>query len=435
PYLPTEVVKRWYWKNIKLKPTAAKGNLVLNWTRVFCWHDDPFKPELLYPVNEFLVLDKEKRSALNRFLVKQEQFGTIVGEEGSGKTALLHWIQWELESHHPEVVPCLISASDKKIHDTELIKQLMLPFLNIYQKTVSRPFEEMKAEEISAYIKDKVRNKPFVLLIDEPYNISEKGLDLLAALPKAGVVFQLIVAGGKEELKKSFLGKGLKDTLKFELDGLDTSLTMQLLQKRIEAVGGTGTYPFDQQTIKMLHDHAKGNPLKILELAKEKVIQLTIDHHEEIVVQQQEIIHAQEEAAQRKAIQEKQKRIEEREKIRNAREQDREKHLQDIERRHAEEEKKQIEELSNEDAQLDKIDEVIGLMIEKKETKGKASKEDKEEQSEIKKHEELIFQVVGKVPQEKNVHQVLTEDPTLARDLEQVFAETEKAQKGNKKKR
>ena len=72
PYLPTEVVKRWYWKNIKLKPTAAKGNLVLNWTRVFCWHDDPFKPELLHPINDFLVLEKEKRSGLNRFLVKQE---------------------------------------------------------------------------------------------------------------------------------------------------------------------------------------------------------------------------------------------------------------------------------------------------------------------------------------------------------------------------
>ncbi len=435
PYLPTEVVKRWYWKNIKLKPTAAKGNLVLNWTRVFCWHDDPFKPELLHPVNDFLVLDKEKRSALNRFLVKQEQFGTIVGEEGTGKTALLHWIQWELESHHPEVIPCLISASGKKISDTELIKQLMLPFLNIYQKTVSRPFEEMKADELGAYIKDKVHSKPFVLLVDEPYNISEKGLDLLAVLPKAGVVLQLIVAGEKEELKKSFLGKGLKDTLKFELDGLDTPLTMQLLQRRIEAVGGTGTYPFDQQTIKMLHDHAKGNPLKILELAKEKVIQLTIDHHEEIVVQQKEIIRAQEEAAQRKAEQEKQKRMEEKEKVRRVREEDREKHLQEIEKKHVEEEKKHIEELRNEDAQLDKIDEVIGLMIEKKGEKGKAGKESKEELSEIKKHEELISQVVGKVPEEKNVRQVLTEDPSLARDLEQVFAETEKAQKAGKKKR
>ena len=58
PYLPTEAAKRWAWKNIKLKPAMSKGNLVLKWTRVFCWREDPFKQELLYPLDDFFVLDK-----------------------------------------------------------------------------------------------------------------------------------------------------------------------------------------------------------------------------------------------------------------------------------------------------------------------------------------------------------------------------------------
>ncbi len=426
PFLPTELAKRWYWKNVKLTPTVGKGNLVLNWTRIFCWHDDPFKEYMLYPLDEFFVLDKEKRSVLNHLLVKGEAYGTITGDKGSGKTALIHWIAWELNAHHPEVVPCLIDCSEKKVNDIELIKQLMYPFLNMYQKTVSRPFEEMNAQELSAYIKSKVGGKPFVLLIDEPYNIGEKGLDVLLALQKTGMRFQLIVAGEKEEVKKSPLGKGLKDSLKFELDGLDLSQTALFLRKRIEAVGGEGTYPFDQQTLKLLHDHARGNPLKILALAKEKAIQLSIDHKEEIVAQQEEILKAREEAARQKAEEERQKRIAEKEKLRQKREAEREKHVQDIERQRFEEEKKHLEELRQEDMQLDKIDEVIGTIVGTPGAKHKA----REDISELRKQEDLVKSVVGHV--EKNVGQA--EDDSLAKKLEQVFAETEKA-RGKKKKK
>ncbi len=429
PYLPTELAKRWYWKNVKLTPTLGKGNLVLNWTRLFCWHDDPFKDALLYPIDEFFVLDKEKRSGINHFLIKGEAYGTITGDKGSGKTAFMHWIAWELGAHHPEVVPCFIDCSGKKVNDIELTKQLIYPFLNMYQKTVSRPFEEMNAQEISTYLKSKVGEKPFVLLIDEPYNISEKGIDILLALQKTGMRFQFIIAGEKEELKKSPLGKGLKDCLKFELNGLDLSQTALLLKKRIEAVGGEGTYPFDQQTLKMLKDHARGNPLEILALAKEKAIQLSIDHKEEIVEQQQEILKAREEAARKKVEEERQKRIAEKEKLREMREAEREKHMQEVERQRFEEEKKHLEELRQEDMQLDKIDEVIGTIVGTPD-KG-AKRKAKEDTSELRKQEDLVKSVVGRIPAEKSVGQVFAEDPSLARDLEQVFAETEKARGRN----
>lgn len=427
PYLPTEAVKRWAWKNIKLKPTMSKGNLVLKWTRVFCWREDPFKPELLYPLDDFFVLDKEKKSVLNRFLVKGEPFGTISGEKGSGKSIFLHWIEWELETHHPEVVPCLLDCSDKKISDALFIKQLMLPFLNLYQKTVSRPFEEMKSEELTQYIKKKVGKKPFVLLIDEPENSTEKAYDIFALLQKAGVRMQIIVAGEKEEFKKSLFGKGLKDSLKFEMSGLTPDLTAQLLKKRIEAVGGKGTYPFEHQIIKLICEHAKGNPLGILELAKEKVIQLSIDHQEEIVSQQQEIIRAQEEALRKKALEERQRHIQEREKIHQQREEERKRHVQALEQQRIEEEKRVAAQIAKEDMQLDKIDELIGTIV----GTGEKERKDKKTETEVKKQEVLISKIVGR--EEKSVSKALDEDPSLAKELEQVFAETEKAQRGDKR--
>ena len=90
PYLPTELAKKWYWHNFKLQPSVAKGNLVLNWTRVFCWREDPFKTEMLFPINEFFVLDKEKKTAMNRFLIKTEMFGAAFASlSGTRSGALL----------------------------------------------------------------------------------------------------------------------------------------------------------------------------------------------------------------------------------------------------------------------------------------------------------------------------------------------------------
>lgn len=442
PYLPTELAKKWYWHNFKLKPVISKGNLVLNWTRVFCWREDPFKAEILLPINDFFIVDKEKKTAINRFLIKSEQFGTITGDDGCGKTSLLHWIHWELDSHHPEVTACFLDCTEKKMSETSLIKQILYPFLNMYQKTVSRPFEEMNVQEVVQYIKNKLRKKPFVILIDHPYNISEKGATLFEEIQKAGIVTQLIVAGEKENLKKTNLAKGMKDTLKFELEGLGTAETGQMLQKRIEAVGGEGTYPFDQQMIKMLRDHTKGNPQQILQFAKEKVIQLSIDHQEEIVVQQQEMHRKREEEIQKKIMEEKQRRIEAREKLRQEREALRQKNIEMTEKQRREEEARIAAELRNEDAALERIDDMIGTFVDRKE-----EKQEKESQSEkkgikadksvteVSKQDSLVQEVVGKsIPEQKSMKQTLDEDSSLAKELEQVFAETERAQKGSLKK-
>ncbi len=427
PYLPTEVAKRWMWKNIKLSPAVAKGSLVLKWIRVFCWREDPFKQELLYPINEYIIIEKEKKSALNHFLVKGEDFGTITGDAGAGKTAFLHWIKWELDNHHPEVVACFVDSEIKKITEPLLLKKLMLPFLNIYQKTVSRPFEDMKPEEVVQYIKEKTGKRQFVLLIDEPQNLTEKSLAILEALQKTILKLQIIIAGQKEDLKKSGI-KG-KDSLKFELNGVDTDTVTQILLRRIEGVGGSGTYPFDHQSIKLLRDHAKGNPLKIIELAKEKAIQLSIDHQEEIVAQQQEMERQRLEALQRKFEEEKRKRLEEKEKLRMARENERMKHLNEIERQRAEEERRYRQQLEKEDAQLEKIDDVIGMFIDKKE-----SPKQKSQENEVAKQDDVIKEATRTVPEEKKVKELFGDDPALAKELEQVFAETEKANKSQKKK-
>jgi hypothetical protein len=264
--------------------------------------------------------------------------------------------------------------------------------------------------------------------MDEPQNLSEKAMEILESLQKSGIKIEVIVAGQKEDLKKSGI-KG-KDTLKFELDGLDTALTTQMLAKRIECVGGSGTYPFDQQSIKLLREHAKGNPLKLLELAKEKAIQLSIDHQEEIVAQQQEMERQRLEALQKKMEDEKRKRVEQKEKIRQQREAERMKRLNEIERQRIEEIRQQQARIAKEDEQLEKIDEVIGLVVDKKKAESRNDEED-----EIEKQEEIISEVTKTAPEEKKLKDVFGDDPSLAKELEQVFAETEKAQKKVQKKR
>ncbi|PIN79930.1 hypothetical protein COV16_01640 [Candidatus Woesearchaeota archaeon CG10_big_fil_rev_8_21_14_0_10_34_8] len=422
PYLPTELAKRWYMKNVKLKPQKGKGQLVLKWNRVFCWYEDPFISKIMLPIDDFFVCDKKKKSILNMFFVKQHQFGTITGEEGSGKTMFLHWINWELETHHPELMPCYIDGT-KNVSEKNMIKQLMFPFLNIYQKTVSRPFEEISGEELGVYIKKKVGDKPFVLLIDQPQNLGDKALDIIGYLEKAGVKMQCIVAGQKDQLRSSIVGKGLTDSLKFSLDGLDHNLATEMIQKRITAVGGEGIYPFDAQKIGIICKQANGNPLYILKKAKEKVIQLSIDHREELIAQQQNIEKQKEEEKLRKFKEGKEKKRQEKEKLRQQIEEERKKHLEEIERKRIEEEEKYAAMLENEDARLDKIDELIGTVIDNKKS------EEKEDKSELKKHDAVVEEAIGNIPEEKTADEILENDDALAADLKQVFEETEKANK------
>jgi hypothetical protein len=439
-YLPTEVAKRWYNKNVKLKPQQGKGKLVLKWNRVFCWHESPFEVKVMQPIDDFFVCDKKKKSALNMFLVKQYQFGRITGDEGSGKTTFLHWIHWELEAHHPEVVPCFVDATRKNVGERGLIKQIMNPFLNMYQKTVSRPYEEISVVDLADYVRRKVSGKPFVLLIDEPHNISEKAFPIIEALEKAKVKLQLIVAGRKEDLRKTYMGKNHKDLLKFELHGLDTHLARQLLQKRIEAVGGEGTYPFDGQKISVLVKQSHGNPAQLLRRAKEKIIQLSIDHREEVIADQKERIRVREETIKQKYLEEKEKKRVAREEKRQKVEEERRGHMQKVEKKRQDDIKHHEEVLASEDVQLSKIDDMIGSLLggnnpEKKEEKEYEKEERKVDDSELEKNDALVHDAVGKIPVEKSADQILDEDPELAADLKHVLEETADAHKKQTKKK
>ena len=78
---------------------------------------------------------------------------------------------------------------------------------------------------------------------------------------------------------------------------------------------------------------------------------------------------------------------------------------------------------------------MIGTFIERREEKKEkeTTKKTAKGESEIAKQDSLVEEVVGKaVPEQKSMRQALDEDSSLAKELEQVFAETEKAQKGKK---
>ncbi len=426
PYLPTEAVKRWYMKNIKLRPKNSDGELVLKWNRVFCWHDDPFTLGLKQPIDNFFVCEKKMKTGLNFFLVKQQQFGKIIGERGSGKTTFLHWIYWELEAHHPEIVPCFVNAAQKNVGERALVRDLMLPFINIYQKTVSRPFEDISISELAQYIKRKTKYKQFVILVDEAHNLSDKAMQIFLELKMAQIKMQIIVTGRKEDLHKSKLVASEKDMLKFELSGLSVELATELLRRRIEAMGGDGTYPFDAQKIRVIVQQVKGNPADLLQKAKEKAIQISINQHKEIVAEQQEIIKQREEEIRQKLLNRKERKHKEREEKRLKIEEERRKHIEEEKKKSEEELHRQQELLEKEDVQLEKIDDMIGTIV-----SGTINKEkDKiSDYSELAKHDSLVEEAIGRIPEEKDAKQILEEDPDLVADLQHVLEETDAAAK------
>jgi hypothetical protein len=211
-------------------------------------------------------------------------------------------------------------------------------------------------------------------------------------------------------------------------------LAKELLRKRIEAVGGEGTYPFDGHRIATLVKHAKGNPSTLLQSAKEKSIRLSVDQRDKIIAEQIERIRAREQAIKQKYLANKERKREEKEQKRLAIEKEREERMEAEERKRVQEIKHHEKILASEDMQLGKIDDMIGSILGGK-GKAKEEKEVKEDTSELDKHKELVEKAVGNVPEEKNADQILKEDPSLLDDLKLVLEETEEATKHKKKKR
>ena len=249
---------------------CAMDDLVMDWKKELGWETNPFEHKIL--PHDYLAGYQKEQQELNLFILNEKKFGIIEGASGTGKTALLHWFFGQL-SKQKKFLTVFLKKEDVKTEESFIVK-LSEPFASeaalslFFKKLVGK--EGLSAKNISSFIKDNLKKRQLIILAD--YEPRTEDLEVFSRLLKiAGV--SIIVVNPKKDTVKA-LGR---DELGIELTHIDFAGAMLLIQKRIEAVGGTGIWPFNEKQLKDLCGLADYVPLRILNLCAEKAKELALE--------------------------------------------------------------------------------------------------------------------------------------------------------------
>src|SRR3989344_2578371 len=127
-----------------------KKQFVIDWYKEFNFRDDPFKPEILDPIEDYVVNYENERRKLNYFIIEKLPICLIEGPNGCGKTTLLHWLAYEISKDKGRIITILINENTN--YD-KLILQIITPHLSFKEKlllkTPSKFLKFIKDRELS----------------------------------------------------------------------------------------------------------------------------------------------------------------------------------------------------------------------------------------------------------------------------------------------
>ncbi len=242
---------------------------VLDWQKKLGYKKDPFMPEPDKKISTYFVDREQEREKLNLFVIKQHRFGIVHGPKGVGKSTLVGWLQEQLGVRVRRV-----SFAGKVVtKPKDFFEQFLHESLNVVEKKVTRPQEKLKKDEMEPFLLQKLRKKRVLVIVDDAQLLVKQNKDLLKHLLEACPQSQVLLV--LERVLKEHEHYGA-DQLKLALEDMSEAGLEAMLKRRIELAGGVGTYPFDKKEIQGLITKAKSNPVKLLELARERAIELSL---------------------------------------------------------------------------------------------------------------------------------------------------------------
>lgn len=234
------------------------------WFSKYGWDADPFTFKI-YP-NIFIGYD-EQVAAVKTHLAENHKIALISGPTGSGKTTLLKWLS--------------ATSGVKGFKFLYLSKPPNQPeqFVEIFTECfplnfIERLFRKITLFNLANYVNKKTRRKKFVLLLDEAHETSRDTLEWLRVLTDQIDSMSLVVTGLpvlEQRLKQELETLNQRITTRVRLDALSQSETLQLIKKRIEAVGGKDIKPFTEEAVKAIYEKTGGFPREILRLCNKLV--------------------------------------------------------------------------------------------------------------------------------------------------------------------
>lgn len=243
--------------------------LVLDWQKKLGYKKDPFDPAPQTPAKRYIVGLEDIQQRINLFLIKEERIASLSAEQGTGKTTLLKWVDEELapqKTHAQHYIDAKLMPKADQIIDS-LVKSR----ISLLEKTFSKVTSASPEVKMQFLLKKLASENKNVLIIDNAGSLEKSALDMLQDIT-VKTPTHIILADTEASLK----ALEVKAQMHLKLPTYRDDQLAELVQRRIESAGGSGTHPFDDTELHTLFKKSERNPAKLLALARERAIELSL---------------------------------------------------------------------------------------------------------------------------------------------------------------
>ncbi|MCX6821478.1 MAG: AAA family ATPase [Candidatus Aenigmarchaeota archaeon] len=225
----------------------------------FNWNSNPFT---LTIDPQLMVGYSEQTNSLLSHVHNLHKFALISGPTGSGKTTLMLWLRSQLMAFK-KFNPYYISKPPKSSKELVMLFKSFLGF-NIIDKI---RYGDLSLFDLQKFVIRKLRNKQFVLLIDESHESSVANLEWIRTIADSIPNLYVIFAGlpvFEKNIETQLPTIFMRITTKTYLNNLSRPETETLIQKRIENSGGEGLKPFASDAVDRIYEITGGFPREII---------------------------------------------------------------------------------------------------------------------------------------------------------------------------
>ncbi len=228
-------------------------NLFQNWG----WNANPFV--LKIDPKLFVGYDAQVRAALNH-ISNHHKIALVTGNTGAGKTTFLKWLESQYDSHK-------LYVHKPPVKPEEFVDIFVDIFgLSFFERLFRR---KPTLYNLPNYVNRKLKGNHLLLLMDEAHEANKEVLEWTRVLVDQIDSGSLILAGLPvfEDKLKGIETLNQRITTRITLNSLSKSETSELIQKRIESVGGKDHIPFTDDAIEKIYQRTGGFPREVLKLS------------------------------------------------------------------------------------------------------------------------------------------------------------------------
>ena len=135
------------------------------------------------------------------------------------------------------------------------------------------------------YINKKLKNEHLVFLVDEAHETNKEVLEWLRVLTDQIDNVSLIMAGMpvlEDKIKSDLETFDQRITTRINLASLDKNEMRELIERRIEDVGGQGINPFTDKALEKVYDRTGGFPREVLKFC-DRLVNSALERNVDVI--------------------------------------------------------------------------------------------------------------------------------------------------------